>query len=207
MKNLLLFLFILPTYFISAQTTETAEKKLVFHDKEFLLDYYQQTMDNLSKSISGLSEAQMQFHPSAEKWSVSQCVEHIIATENMIFGMLKGYMEQPQNPERKKDIMVSDDEIIGFMTNRTEKYQAPEMLQKKGIYNDPKVALKDLEAQRKEIIEFIKKTDIEELRNRINDSPAGATDAYQSLLFIAGHTARHTLQIDEVKADKNFPKK
>ena len=90
MKNLLLFLFILPTYFISAQTTETAEKKLVFHDKEFLLDYYQQTMDNLTKSISGLSEAQMQFHPSAEKWSVSQCVEHIIATENMIFGMLKG---------------------------------------------------------------------------------------------------------------------
>lgn len=206
MRNLFLILFVLPTYFISAQEVETVEKKLVFHDKEFLLDYYQQTMDNLTKSISGLSEAQMQFHPSPEKWSVSQCVEHIIATENMIFGMLKAYMEQPQNPERKKDIIFSDDDILGFMTNRTEKYKAPEMLQKKGIYNDPKTALKDMEAQRKEIIEFIKKTDTEELRNRINDSPAGATDAFQSLLFMAGHTARHTLQIDEVKADPNFPK-
>lgn len=207
MKHLILILLVIPTYFLSAQTAETTDKKLVFHDKEFLLDYYQQTMDNLTKSISGLNEAQMQFKPAEDKWSVSQCVEHIIATENMISGMLKGYMEKPANPERKKDVIHSDDDIIGFLTNRTEKYQAPEMLQKKGIYNDPKTALKDLETQRKELMDFIKNTNIDELRNRINDSPAGATDAYQSLLFIAGHTARHTLQIDEVKADKNFPKK
>lgn len=204
MKNLILILVLLPTYFISAQTDE---KTKVFHDKEFLLDYYQQTMDNLTKSISGLSEKQMQFKPSPEKWSVSQCVEHIITTENMIFGMLKTYMEKPANPERKKDVMHSDDDIIGFMTDRTEKHKAPEILQGKDKYNDPKVALKDLESQRKELIDFIKNTDINELRNHINDSPAGATDAYQSLLFIAGHTARHTLQIDEVMADKNFPKK
>ncbi|SMC59647.1 DinB family protein [Moheibacter sediminis] len=204
MKSVILILFLLPTYFISAQTDE---KQLVFHDKEFLLDYYKQTKNNLSKSISGLSEAQMQFKPSEDKWSVSQCVEHIIATENMIFGMLKTYMEQPENPDRKKDVVLSDDDILGFMTNRSEKYKAPEMLQKKGIYNQPKVALKDFKNQRKELINFIKKTDINELRNRINDSPAGATDAYQSLLFIAGHTARHTLQIDEVKNDPNFPKK
>lgn len=207
MKNLFLVLLTFSTYILSAQNAETTDKKLVFHDKEFLLNYYQQTMDNLTTSISGLSQAQLQFKPSEDKWSVSQCVEHIIATENMIFGMLKTYMEKPANPERKKDIIYSDDDIIGFMTNRTEKHKAPEMLQKEGKYNDPKTALKDLETQRKELIDFIKKTDINELRNRINDSPAGATDAYQSLLFIAGHTARHTLQIDEVKADKNFPKK
>lgn len=202
MKSLLLMLLTLST-FTFAQTTE---KKPVFHNKEFLLDYYKQTKDNLSKSIAGLSEKQMQFKPSEDKWSVSQCVEHIIATEKMIFEMLKTYMEQPENPERKKDVVLSDDDILGFMTNRTEKYKAPEMLQKKGIYNQPKVALKDFKNQRKEILKFIKKTDIDELRNRINDSPAGAADAYQNLLFMAGHTARHTLQIDEVKNDPNFPK-
>lgn len=207
MKNLFLILLTFSTYFLSAQKAENSEKQRVFHDKEFLLNYYQQTMDDLTKSISGLSEAQMQFKAAEDKWSISQCVEHIITTENMIFGMVKSYMEQPANPERKKDVIYSDDDIIGFMTNRTEKYKAPEMLQGKGKYNDPKIALKDLQTQRKELLEFIKNTDINELRNRINDSPAGATDAYQSLLFIAGHTARHTLQIDEVKTDKNFPKK
>ena len=207
MKNLFLILLTLSTYTVSAQDTERSEKKPVFRDKEFLLDYYRQTMDNLTKNISGLSEAQLQFSASEEKWSVSQCVEHIILTENMIFGMLKTYMEQPANPERKKDILLSDDQIIATIINRTEKYKAPEILQTKGKYNDPETALKDLENQRKEILDFIRNTDIEELRNHINNSPAGATDAYQSLLFIAGHTARHTLQIEEIKAENNFPEK
>ena len=32
-------------------------------------------------------------------------------------------------------------------------------------------------------------------------------DAYQWLLLLAAHSARHTAQIEEVKADPNFPKK
>ena len=32
-------------------------------------------------------------------------------------------------------------------------------------------------------------------------------DAYEWLLFLAAHSERHTKQIDEVKADPNFPKK
>lgn len=202
MKNLILLLLVLPSCFITAQT-EVPEG----NNKEFLLDYYRETMDNLEKSISGLSQEQMQFNPSDSTWSVSQCVEHIILTENMIFEMLKGYMEQPANPERRKEIVYSDEEIIAFLTDRTEKYKAPEILQTKGKYNDPETALQDLEKQRAEILELIQNTDLEELRNHVNDSPAGAADAYQSLLFIAGHTARHTLQIEEVKADKSFPGK
>lgn len=206
MKNLFLILLSISSLTFG-QTTEKPEKNLVFQDKEFLLNYYQQTMDNLQNSISGLSEAQMQFQASDSTWSISQCVEHIILTENMIFEMLKTNMEQPANPERRKDIVNSDEDIIAMVTNRTEKYKAPEMLQTKGKYNDPKTALKDLKNQRKEILKFIQNADIDNLRNHINDSPAGATDAYQSLLFLAGHTARHTLQIHEVKAEKSFPKK
>jgi hypothetical protein len=31
-------------------------------------------------------------------------------------------------------------------------------------------------------------------------------DAYQFMLFLAGHSKRHLLQIKEVKADPGFPK-
>jgi len=31
-------------------------------------------------------------------------------------------------------------------------------------------------------------------------------DGYEFILFIAGHSERHTKQIAEVKADPNFPK-
>ena len=176
------------------------------NDKTFVLNYYQETLDNLSKSVNGLSEAQLHFKVSDSTWSISQCLEHIIKTEPMIFGMVKGYMEQPVNPERRKDIKVKDEEIIEMVTDRSEKYKAPEMLIEKGKYNDADTAINDLKSQRSETVSFIGSTPIEALRNRVNDSPAGATDAYQSLLFLAGHTGRHTLQIEEIKAAAHFPK-
>lgn len=175
-------------------------------DKTFVLDYYQQTMENLKENVSDLSTTQLHFKPSEEAWSISQCLEHIILTEGMIFGMVKENMEKPVNPQRRDEIIYSDTDILQFSTDRSERYKAPEILVGKGKYNDTKTALQDFEKQRAEILSFIKNTPLEDMRNRVNDSPSGAADAYQSLLFIAGHTARHTLQIEEIKADMNFPK-
>lgn len=175
-------------------------------DKTFAVNYYNETFHNLEKSISGLNKEQMHFKPSEESWSISQCVEHIIITENMIFGMIQETMEKPANPERKEEIKFSDKEIMAMVIDRSEKYKAPEMLIAKGKYDDPATAIHDLKVQREEIFYFIKDTPIEDLRNHISDSPAGATDTYQSLLFLAGHTARHTLQIEEIKASADFPK-
>jgi hypothetical protein len=46
-----------------------------------------------------------------------------------------------------------------------------------------------------------------DLRAHVADSPIGQPlDAYEWLLFIAAHSKRHTEQIQEVKADPNFPK-
>ena len=45
-----------------------------------------------------------------------------------------------------------------------------------------------------------------DLRAHVADSPMGQLDAYEWLLLIGAHSKRHTEQIDEVKADPNFPK-
>lgn len=174
-------------------------------DRTFALNYYHQTLINLEKNISGLSKEQLHFKPSEESWSISQCLEHIIVTENMIFGMIKETMEQPENPDRREEVKFSDEEIIAMATDRSEKYKAPEMLIPAGKYDDSEMALNDLKNQRTEILSFIEKTPTEALRNRVSDAPSGPTDVHQSFLFLAGHTARHTLQIEEVKANTDFP--
>jgi hypothetical protein len=40
----------------------------------------------------------------------------------------------------------------------------------------------------------------------MGQSPLGELDAHEWMLFMASHSARHTKQIEEVKADPNFPK-
>src|SRR5690554_21904 len=173
-------------------------------DKTALQNYFLETTENLRESILGLSKEQMHFKPSDESWSISQCVEHIILTENMIFGMIQETMEKPANPERREEIKFSDKEILAMVTDRSEKHKAPEMLIVEGKYDVSGIALKEFVGERGKILSFIEDTPIEDLRNRVTDTPAGAGDMYQSLLFLAGHTARHTFQIEEIKADANF---
>lgn len=201
LKKNLIVLMVLTAMPLTTKAQESSKS-----DKAFVLHYFQETLDKLGKSVNGLSEAQLHFKVSDSTWSISQCLEHIIKTEPMIFGMVKGYMGQPENPDRRKDIEVGDDEIIEMVADRSEKFKAPEILKGEGKYKDVQVALNDLKSQRIEILSFIENTPMEELRNRVNDSPAGAMDAYQSLLFLAGHTGRHTLQIEEIKAAAHFPK-
>jgi hypothetical protein len=174
-------------------------------DMTFLMNYYKATMNNLKQNLSGLSEAQMQFRPSEGQWSVSQCVEHIITTEAMLLDMVKAALEAPETPERRIEIEMADDVLLTAVVDRTEKFKAPEMLHGTGKYNNPEEAIKDMKNGRKEILSALEGKSIDELRNRVMDFPTGKADVYQAFLFIAGHTARHTLQIEEVKADENFP--
>jgi hypothetical protein len=74
MKRLFLFLLtsLLGVGTLSAQT-DTANTTTVAptNGKDFMLNYYQQTLDALQKSVAGLSEAQLNFKPAADRWSIN----------------------------------------------------------------------------------------------------------------------------------------
>src|SRR5690606_23556525 len=142
--------------------------------------------------------------PSPDKWSISQCLEHIVITEEMLFEMSKELLAKPANPERRSEVKISDQEVLDGITSRGYKATAPQEVQPQGKYDSSEAALGDLSKQRTEILRFIKKKSEEDLRNHINDTPFGPTDGYHSLLYIAGHTERHTHQIEEIKADTGF---
>lgn len=184
----------------------TSSEDLTINDKKHLLNYFQQTRESLDNEIKGLSEAQLQYQASPNSWSISQCVEHIIMTEKMLLGMSKELLSKPENIEMKEKAKQTDEALIAGMTNREEKFSAPKSLHPAGKYLNPVDAMKDFDAQRAEIIAFIEATP-KDLRKHFTESPAGVIDAYQSFLFLAGHTERHTKQIQEIKANAAFPTK
>ncbi|MDN3725103.1 DinB family protein [Aequorivita sp. SDUM287046] len=175
------------------------------HDKQYLLDYFAQTENRLQEDIAGLSSAQMLYKATPESWSISQCLEHIILTEKMIFDMIKTNLEQPVNTALGVPVNT-DEQIQTMVTDRSSKHKAPEALVPEGKYTSPDAALSDLQSGRMEIFALIDATPDASLRSHVSETPAGVVDAYQNLLFLAGHTARHTLQIEEVKAEPGFQK-
>jgi hypothetical protein len=209
MKNLFLF-FLAMTLSVGLLAQEAMVKPISVNKpsngKSYLTDYYQQTYDALERSIAGLTPAQFQFKPAPDKWSVSQCLEHIVLTEKALFDYAKKGMDAPANPEKRKEVKASDEDIINGLNDRSHKATATADLIGQGKYVKAEDALKDLTEGRKTILTYLNTKSVDDLRSHVSESPFGAVDGFHSFLFLAAHTSRHTAQIVEVKADKQFPK-
>ncbi len=209
--SIIIAAFVILTAFGTKDTIRTSNHTkpavIAKDDKQVLLDYFKETNKNLLQNVKGLSSEQLEFKAAPDKWSVAQCLEHIVLTEGYIFDMVEKLMEEPANPERREEIKITADDLIKGMTDRSQKAQAPEEIQPSDKYTNAKEALQALEEQRAKIKKYIKSNAVEDMRNHVTDSPFGPIDAYQFTLFIAAHSARHTLQIEEIKADPGFPAK
>jgi DinB superfamily len=174
-------------------------------DRDRAMKYLQDTEQGVIDATQGLSPAQWNFKPAPDRWSIAEVTEHIAATEDMLFAMVTDQvMKAPPRPAGE-DIAAIDVFVMNAIPDRSHKLQAPEPLRPNNRYGSPEASLKHFEDSRAKTEEFLKKTD--DLRAHAGDSPMGKKlDGYEWILFIAGHSARHTKQILEVKADPNFPK-
>jgi DinB superfamily len=174
-------------------------------DKDKALAYLETTKKGVLDATKGLSEAQWNFKAAPDKWSVAQCTEHIAAAEDFIRAMIvENVMKAPAAPDR--DIAKLDAGVMAMIPDRSTKAHAPEPLVPTNRFGSPEGSLKHFVESRGTTEDFLKTTP--DLRAHAVDSPLGSKlDAYEWVLFIAAHSERHTKQIEEVKADPNFPKK
>ena len=196
-----LLLFILPVLFSSfnIKTTELTDA-----ERKFAVDHLNQTRTDLIASVKGLSEAQLNFKPAPDRWSVLECVQHIAITSPAIFGFAQSALKTPNDSGFKSSF--TDEQFIKMMEDRSHKVQTAEQF--KPVHSPYKTLDETLEAfnrGRDSVITYVQTTK-DDLRGHIAVMPFGKADAYQVILMVSAHTNRHTQQLNEVKADPNFPK-
>ncbi len=174
-------------------------------ERERLVNHLQKTRQFLLDEVAGLSEAQANFKPAEDRWSIAECAEHITLSEDFLRGAVGQAMQAPAAPERKEELKGKEDQVLQFVTDRSQKFQAPEPLRPTGRWDSLEAIIEVFKASRKKTLDYAHSTP-EDLRSHIVAFPTGDMDAYQFLLFLSGHTERHTLQIQEVKAHADFPK-
>jgi len=198
MKKLLSLLG-LSAFLLTGLFAQTAEERAT------ALAYLQKTEAGVIAAAKGLSDAQLNFKPAPERWSVAQVLEHIASAEDMLFGMTEGQVMKAPARTEPEDVKALDQMILTAIPDRTQKRSAPEPLIPTNRYGSSKAALDHFTESRGKTITFLK--DTKDLRDHATDSPLGKKlDAYEWVLFIAAHSDRHTKQMLEVKADPNFPK-
>ncbi len=169
------------------------------------IDYLKSTESGLYAAIKGLSEEQLNFKPDEESWSIAECVEHIAISEQQIFGLVDMSLKTEADPSKRGEVKMTDEQIFGFIVDRSSKVKTRPEFEPDNKYGSHKGALKEYKKLRKEHIDYVKKTN-DDLRNHYFEFPFGMTDAYQVIVFMAGHNKRHVLQIEEIKAHADFPK-
>jgi DinB superfamily len=191
-----------------AQTVPApAATTLTAAEREAALKSLQATHDAFLKSIAGLSEKQWKFKPAPDRWSVAEVSEHIAVSESLIFGMVqKQIMTSAAAPEKRAEDKMTDAQILQMIPDRSHKAQAPEFLKPTNRWATQADLTNAFEESRRATMDYVRTTN-DDLRDHFGPHPIlGPLDAYQWILLISAHSERHTKQIEEVKADPNFPK-
>jgi hypothetical protein len=159
-------------------------------------------------ALEGLTEAQLKFKPSPERWSVLEVAEHISMAEGLLFGAMERALQAPPNPEWEAKTKGKTQYLEDVLAGRKGKASAPENIVPTGKLSRDEVIAK-LKEGRTKSLKFIETTE-QPLKAHTLDHPIpvfGTLNAYQWLIYIPLHNMRHNKQIAEVKADPNFPKK
>lgn len=173
-------------------------------DRQALVADFQRTSDAFAASLAGLSAEQWNFKAAPDRWSIAECAEHIAESE----GFIRGFIDKAVFTANTKASpeAIKDDTIRKFILNRGQKFQAPEPLKPTRKYATPADAIAAFQASRAKNLQLINSRD--DLRDLSGQHPAfQEVDGYGWFLFLSGHTARHTAQIEEVKASPGYPKR
>jgi hypothetical protein len=198
----LLLLFIVFSGLAGTPTDNSLTKK----ERKFAADHMKTTKTDVADAVKGLTESQLNYKASADKWSVKECVYHIAISEKNLWGMLEASMKAAATPEKRSEVKMTDEQVLKMIQDRSAKFKTFETFEPKNTpYKSLDEALNDFKTTRAAHIKYIKATS-EDLRNHFVQLPFGWLDCYQFCLFISAHSNRHTQQMNEVKADAGYPK-
>ena len=174
-------------------------------ERKYAVNLLKETANGVEKAIAGLSESQLTYQPSEKQWSVEGCIKHIAMSEQMLGGALETAMQQPADSSKRSKIQVTDEQLVQFLSDRSNKRETSEPLKPENIpFKTAAEALESFKQNRAKLMAFAKSTK-EDLRNHVVELPFGSFDAYQMILLIAAHSERHAKQAEEVKASQGFP--
>lgn len=174
-------------------------------ERTYVIDTLLTTRDALRQALSGLSDDQQRYKTASDRWSITECMEHIYLVERGLFKAIQATMLTPADPDRRTAIKVSDLFVIKAVRSRGVAIPAPTPFVPTGRFTDVPSAVDAFEQQRAATLAFAE-TAPADMRLHFFEHPfLGTLDVYQTLLVIASHGERHRKQIESIKADAAFP--
>lgn len=175
-------------------------------ERRVLTDHLAESSQQFLNSVEGLTPEQWNFKAGPDRWSIAQCAEHIALSEDFLRELIEGkVLTAEPTPDKIAERKLVDEKVLPMIVDRSFKAQAPEPLRPTSKFGSPQSAVDHFKQSRALTAALAAERD--DLREHAGPHPVlKELDAYQWLLFLSGHTLRHTAQIEEVKASAGFPR-
>jgi len=174
-----------------------------------LVDRISRQREKLLASVSGLSEAQLNYKQDDNTWSVSDVLNHVSlvdeANAKLTSIMLKRVRAEAPAPDPSPAVseLHSLDEVFKVMS--VSKFQAPEFV-KPHAHSSVEDSLARLRNSRARMLANLEQLDGLDLRELTHPHPfAGPLNTYQWVLIAGAHEHRHAEQIERIKSQPGFP--
>ncbi len=187
---------------MALQTTEVDQAR----------EYLERSRNRVLTVTEGLSEAQLRFKPAPDRWSIAENLEHVVIVQERILGPVREQLHQaaplPPGTDRRQIEAI----VLERVPDRSMKAKAPAPIEPTGSWTLAET-LERYTRNSSQLVEWLESTpDLRE--HALESAPLkfltnGAftmMDGYQLLLTAAGHEERHVRQIEEVKADPEYPR-
>ncbi len=184
-------------------------------DAEFakLIEDLDLAQDTLLGLISGMTDEQWTFKQNPDRWSVAECVEHIVRTEEAVLAGIQATMQGPRDPEWFSRTEGKNDLLRQVVLTRNaggagSPFKAPYEVSPTEHW-DRAHAIEEFYKAHGTVRAFAE-TMPREIKNvtMMNPFPQiGWMNAHDWLTLTALHVRRHSMQIAEVQADPKYPKK
>ncbi|MBC7796230.1 MAG: DinB family protein [Pyrinomonadaceae bacterium] len=178
-----------------------------------LIDKARRTAEIAKSDFGDLTQIQLEWKPNAESWSVGQCFEHLIISNDFGFSAVKPILDKTQ----KRTLMMSVPFVSEFFGNLIFKAVQPEVTRK--IKAPKAVRLKDEKVRPFVIKEFVESQNalVEMMENsrsfdlKKEKISSQLTDWITYNLFdtykiVVSHGERHLNQARRVLQNADFPK-
>jgi hypothetical protein len=169
-------------------------------ERQRLVAHLEMTESWLADEVSGLSPAQLHFHPSPGAWSILEVLDHLVVCEPIYW---QNFHEAMKAPPVSRRLSSSDDSVLWYGIDRTNRGKAVAGEGPSGKLKDVETGLDAFRKLRAEMLSYVRRTQ-DDLRSHYVEREG--SDAYQWLLLISAHAQRHVLQIREIKSNPHFPR-
>lgn len=163
-------------------------------------------------SFGSLSAAQLNWKPSAERWSIAQCFDHLITSNSGFFPVVESVLNGTKKTRFLERLPILPGLAGKLMIKSldpasTRKYKAPKNFEPAQSDIEASI-IEDFVAQQNKIVDGMKSTSHLDLERIVVTSPAASfvtytlMDAYR---IIVVHERRHFQQAQRVAAEPAFP--